>query len=291
MGLFSDKKVTLVMSGGGAKGAYQIGMLKAFEEQCLEKKNLTLSGTSIGAMNSLIYAARDKEAIKELLDVFADALNKEMADPYVKERMDLLSCAKQDVIDGKVSFDEFIHSRKYYQMDNLYMIEAMKRICPDKLLADLEVPVTVCAYSLTKEKPVYFKLNGLPYDEQRLLTIASGSIPFLSPAIYYKNDFLLDGGCVPEICKNPQPEDKIPVECVSDVPCDYFIISYLKPDDRVNLPKLPKDSKVIEIRPSRPLEKAKDTGTLDFSEESLRWREELGYKETMDILEGYLVCK
>ena len=78
MGIFTGKKVTLVMSGGGAKGAYQIGMLRALEEEGLEKKNLTLAGTSIGAMNSLIYAIKDKESIYDLLKVFKEAIEHEL---------------------------------------------------------------------------------------------------------------------------------------------------------------------------------------------------------------------
>lgn len=284
MGIFTDKKVTLVMSGGGAKGSYQIGMLRALEEEGLDKKNLTLAGTSIGAMNSLIYAIKDKESIYDLMKVFKDALAKEMSDPYIKPRMELLDNAKKDVLDGKVSLEEYLHARKYYQMDNLYMIEAMRRICPDDLLINNDIPVTVCVYSLTKEKPEYYKLNGKDPEDQRLLTIASGSMPFLSPAIYYKGDYYLDGGCIPEICRHPAPEDKIPVCCVSKVPSDFFIVSYLKPEDRVQIPKSVDPRSVIEIIPSIPLEKAKDTGTLDFSDESLKWREELGYKETCDIL-------
>ena len=143
MGIFTDKKVTLVMSGGGAKGAYQIGMLRALEEEGLDKKNLTLAGTSIGAMNSLIYAIKDKDSIYDLLKVFKDALAAEMADPYIKTRMELIDKARQDVLDGKVSLEEYLHSRRYYQMDNLYMIEAMRRICPDELLLKNDVPVTV----------------------------------------------------------------------------------------------------------------------------------------------------
>lgn len=284
MGIFTDKKATLVMSGGGAKGSYQIGMLRALEEEGLEKKNLTLAGTSIGAMNSLIYAIKDKESIYDLMIVFKDALAKEMSDPYIKPRMELLDNAKKDVLDGKVSLEEYLHARKYYQMDNLYMIEAMRRICPDDLLINNDIPVTVCVYSLTKEKPEYYKLNGMDPEDQRLLTIASGSMPFLSPAIYYKGDYYLDGGCIPEICRHPALEDKIPVCCVSKVPSDFFIVSYLKPEDRVQIPKSVDPRSVIEIIPSIPLEKAKDTGTLDFSDESLKWREELGYKETRDIL-------
>ena len=63
------KKVALVMSGGGAKGAYQLGMLRALEEAGLEKENLILAGTSIGAINSLLYAANGTEGIREMLRI------------------------------------------------------------------------------------------------------------------------------------------------------------------------------------------------------------------------------
>ena len=48
-------KVGLVLSGGGAKGAYQVGMIKALDE--LGVKVDAISGASIGAINGAILAA------------------------------------------------------------------------------------------------------------------------------------------------------------------------------------------------------------------------------------------
>ncbi len=57
----------IALSGGGAKGAYQIGMFRALEEAGLAKKNLVLSGCSIGAMTALVYAVGDANLLRHFL--------------------------------------------------------------------------------------------------------------------------------------------------------------------------------------------------------------------------------
>ena len=74
----------MVLSGGGAKGAYQIGMLRALEEAGLEKSLLTMSGTSIGALNALMYAIQDTDAMRRLVWSMDDM--KEQAEAYAKEQ-------------------------------------------------------------------------------------------------------------------------------------------------------------------------------------------------------------
>ena len=66
------KRVALVLSGGGAKGAYQLGMLRALEEAGLERERMILAGTSIGAINALLYAANGTEGIREMLRICGD---------------------------------------------------------------------------------------------------------------------------------------------------------------------------------------------------------------------------
>ncbi len=46
----------LVLSGGGAKGAYQIGVWKALCEKGLEGDVVAISGTSVGAINAALFA-------------------------------------------------------------------------------------------------------------------------------------------------------------------------------------------------------------------------------------------
>jgi NTE family protein len=51
----TEFKVGLVLSGGGAKGAYQVGVLKALIERGVQVD--AIAGTSIGALNGAILAA------------------------------------------------------------------------------------------------------------------------------------------------------------------------------------------------------------------------------------------
>ena len=54
-------KLGLVFSGGGGKGAYQIGVWKALEEFGLTDKVEVVAGTSVGALNALLFAQRNYE--------------------------------------------------------------------------------------------------------------------------------------------------------------------------------------------------------------------------------------
>lgn len=63
----SDKlKYGIVFCGGGAKGAYQIGVWKRLRELGLDKEIVGVSGASIGAMNSMLFAQGDYDAAEEV---------------------------------------------------------------------------------------------------------------------------------------------------------------------------------------------------------------------------------
>ncbi|MDO5070256.1 MAG: patatin-like phospholipase family protein [Neisseria zoodegmatis] len=48
-------KIGLVLSGGGAKGAYQVGLMKALND--LDIQIDAIAGASIGALNSAVLAS------------------------------------------------------------------------------------------------------------------------------------------------------------------------------------------------------------------------------------------
>ena len=54
-------KIGLVLSGGGGKGAYEIGVLRFLLENGIEKNICAVSGTSVGALNAAIYACGNYE--------------------------------------------------------------------------------------------------------------------------------------------------------------------------------------------------------------------------------------
>ena len=52
-------KIGLVLAGGGARGAYQIGIWKALRELNIDKHISVVSGTSIGALNAILFMQGD----------------------------------------------------------------------------------------------------------------------------------------------------------------------------------------------------------------------------------------
>lgn len=61
-------KMGLVLSGGGGKGAYELGVWKALKELKIDKYIEVFSGTSIGAFNAVLFAQnnmKDAEALWE----------------------------------------------------------------------------------------------------------------------------------------------------------------------------------------------------------------------------------
>ncbi len=245
-----NKRIGIVLSGGGAKGAYQIGMLRALEEKSgLDKSGLCLAGTSIGAMNSLLYAISDTDRMRSLLMNYSKA-----PDPNV---------------DIKGSLAQTM--REYY---------------PDELIIKNKVPVSVCVFSLNKKMPLYFRLNDLPCEDQRKLTLASGSLPGIWPAVEYKGDKFTDGGWLPEDWEYNKPFDKVPVITMKDEKLDILLISYLDPEYTVDHSFIDKDVRIIISRPSVFLENSPGTGTLDFSHERLAENERLGYEETCRLIDS-----
>ena len=58
------KEYGLVLEGGGAKGAYQIGAWKALKEAGVELKGI--AGTSVGALNGALICMGDLEKAERL---------------------------------------------------------------------------------------------------------------------------------------------------------------------------------------------------------------------------------
>ena len=85
-------KRTLVLSGGGSRGAYEIGAWQAMEE--LGVKFSGVYGTSIGALNAALVAQGDVDAAIEIWENIT--VNQIVA---VDEEEDFLENFSMDFID------------------------------------------------------------------------------------------------------------------------------------------------------------------------------------------------
>lgn len=61
-----EEKIGLCLSGGGAKGAYQVGVWKALQEYDYIKNIVAISGTSVGALNAALFTCNEQQKIEVL---------------------------------------------------------------------------------------------------------------------------------------------------------------------------------------------------------------------------------
>ncbi|MCB0659775.1 MAG: patatin-like phospholipase family protein, partial [Saprospiraceae bacterium] len=66
-----ERKIALVLSGGGSRAAYHVGALKAIVKHSdLNYKDITvIAGTSIGAVNSLILGAGANGNLSDVVEL------------------------------------------------------------------------------------------------------------------------------------------------------------------------------------------------------------------------------
>jgi len=157
-----DKNVTLVLSGGGARGFAHIGAIEEIERQGYSITSI--AGTSMGALVGGVYATGkmndfknwvynlDKQKILKLID---------------------FSFSKQGLIKGD------------------RVLNAMKVFIPDTNIEDLKIKYTATAFDLANNKEVVFNRGSL-YDAIR----ASISIPTVFTPVISGNSLLVDGGVV-----------------------------------------------------------------------------------------------
>lgn len=160
-------KVGLVLSGGGAKGAFHLGVLTFLEEQKIEVD--AYSGTSIGSIIAASHAS-GVSAYEQLQIFKSRELKKVIKFNYFKK--------------GLMRID---HENKI-----------IKDLLPYENLEELKKPVYVNAYDLKKKQMHYFNKGNII----TLCLASSALVPIFKPIIYKKMS-LIDGGLFDNIAVKP----------------------------------------------------------------------------------------
>ncbi len=160
-------KIALVLSGGGAKGAFHLGILTFLEEQKIEIS--AYSATSIGSIIACSHAS--EVPAREQLKIFKSAELK--------------------------SIIKFNYFKKGLLRIN-HESKIIKELLPLENLEDLKKEVYINAYDLKQKKLHYFNKGNII----SLCLASSALIPMFRP-ISYKNMSLIDGGLFDNIPIKP----------------------------------------------------------------------------------------
>jgi len=252
-------KVGIALEGGGAKGAYQTGVLRALRE--LDINYECVVGTSIGALNAASYIVGDYERSSNLwrnMNFSIEDKSKSNSNNY------------SNIFDKlKNNIDEF---EKYYMnsdgADPEPVIQFFKEIIDEEAIRLSNIEFGLTTYCLTDRKSLRLFKEDIPNGMLHEFIFASCCLPVFK-ARPINGKYYLDGSLF----------SKLPVEMASYKGCDVIIAVRLHPDkyDFENYSNI----KIIDIAPDKFL-----SSTLEASQDRIVWMINKGYEDAVKILKN-----
>ena len=308
--------VGLVLSGGGAKGAYEVGVWKALCEVGVADRITVLSGTSVGAINAALLASvRDPDKCariwrEEVSGVFVRNTNTGRS--VARETADSINKATYDTAKGKEAGEKFTGKERFFIAGKTVWSLARKAwrkadgalhgpsnsvgICDSSKLRDAlrrhlperweTVPPLVYATAVAKEQggAHLFCLNGNERERDIDYVMASAAIPIGYGSVEIDGVPYVDGGF------EAQGGDNTPVKAVVEKHPEVktIIVVYLK--DRTHLKRRVSQEdfpgvNLIEIIPSKDIEgRFGFLGLIDSSPKTVEFLLNLGYSDAKRVL-------
>lgn len=246
-----EHKIGIALGGGGARGSYQIGILKALDEANILKDIHHISGTSIGAINTLMVMA--KLSFERMIEIWEMINNSDIygsgADRFKIDRLGIFSLQDAfNVLTREVSLSEIRNSK-------IQGYATSAKIHKDSLIDQ------VLIHRMEKE---VFHLND--FKDPHRAVLASSSIPLLFGSTTIGEDHYVDGGAV----------DNCPVQPLLDHGCDIIIAV---PIDGFFRPKKFQNKNILLINlKTHYLFHTIPYDVLDFKPEIVTDKVEYGYK-------------
>ena len=265
----SGKGVGLVLSGGGGKGAYHIGVWKALRELSVDINIKGISGTSVGALNTVLFAQGDY--------YLAEGVWKSISSDIILKldfKKLLLKLVTMGVLKGNLYTLSLILSDVYG--GGLFSREGLLEIIDEYVdLYDIknnELDLFATAYNINTLSVDYLCLNNREIDSIKKVLLATSALPIIFDKEKVDGNVYIDGGV----------KDNIPIKPLYDKGFRTFIVVHLNRNSVVDKEKF-KDANIIEIVPSND-QGDLINGTLDFSKEGINKRIDQGYNDALKVL-------
>jgi NTE family protein len=260
----NTKTYAVALEGGGAKGAYEIGVWKALDEAGI--KYNAVSGTSVGSMNAALMAMGDLDHAIELWEnvSMSQVIN---ADPGEMERL-----IKQDIrlddLGGMARQVVNIISNR--GLDITPLRNLLRTVVDADKIKNSGVELFITTVSLTDKKELEVRLNDLDRDEMCDMLLASSYLPAfrLEPL---GGKFYADGGF----------KDAVPIHVLIENGYRDIIEVRMHGIGRKRRFKIPDDASIITVDAWAYLGKI-----LNFVPEQSRYDLQVGYLDGKRALYG-----
>ncbi len=182
-----NRSYGLVFEGGGAKGAYEIGVWKALNE--LGVRVTAVVGTSVGALNGVLFAQGDFEEGMRIWEniKYSTVLNVE---DEVMEKMAAAKWSQLSFQEASKQFREIIRNRG---LDITPLKALLDEMIDEEVLRSSDIDFGLATFNLSDFKPIEVMIEDIEPGKVAGYLLASAYLPvFRSERIFGK--IFLDGG-------------------------------------------------------------------------------------------------
>lgn len=304
-------KVGLVLSGGGAKGAYEVGVVRALAELNIEPE--VVSGASIGALNGAIVASSPniQKAATELEMIWRGIDNDSVIKAEIPTQRLITLTSLHLLVRNflKINPVTFFASlaansalKSLFTDDDIKVFSLLDSSPLEKTLKEnvdfsqlrqpgsreLYVSVfpagtikhipeflkSLVSYALSSRESEFKYVNKRTPEEILRLIMASAAIPIAFKPIKLDGTWYYDGGMGDRV----KVQGNTPIKPLIDSNCSHAIIVMLSNGvlwDRAEWPQITS----IEIRPSSDMGRL--SSILDFNPAKINELMALGYQDTL----------
>ena len=275
-----SQEVGLVLSGGGGKGAYQVGVWKALKEYGIAQKVTTISGTSVGGLNAALFALDAVNAISMDTVLY---IWRNLVPQYLVKTDYLVFNISQP---GLEKIIDMLPMEKLYYKYPLAIVTSVRNRwkllkATAKVLGLVGVGDNAHRFCLNVEDDV---------SEIKKMLLSTSAIPVIMSPITLNDGYeYTDGG------QESVGGDNIPIDGVVEQYLENAIVPDVEKIDTIYVVYLAHDParrikvknydryNVIEIIPSIDLGWIFD-GTLNFTADRINLLIDKGYEDTVKIL-------
>ena len=272
------KNIGLVLCGGGAKGAYQVGVFKVLEELEIANEIKMISGSSIGALNGALYLMYSADEIDQIWQQCNWTA--------------IFGVSKENI--KKVN--QIVHRVKTRQMSHFFgainMVgvanqtglplqrkgfeKVLRQYLKPSIIQKQSIDLIVSCGKVNSKQLAYFNLNHQSPKKMQDILFATTAVPMLYNPVYIDNSYYCD----------PMKYERAPLAPLLKSDCETIIIVYLNRGQCLGRKEI-NGKRLIEIAPSRDLGTG-IYGSFDFRKSVIENSIELGGNDAYRILYNVL---
>lgn len=258
------KEYGLVLEGGGAKGAYQIGAWKALKEAGVKIKGI--SGVSVGALNGAMICMDDLEKAEQIWDNISYSQVMDVDD----EQMEMLTRRDLKNLNLNNVVQDALKVVKDRGVDVTPLKNMIADLCDERVIRHSEIEFYIVTYSLSDLRLIDICAKEVPQGLIPDMLLASAYLPVFKREKLHGKHYMDGGGW-----------DRVPIDSLITRGYENIIVLRIHGWGIEKPVKIPEHVAVTDIAPRQDL-----GGILEFDAVRSRKNMQLGYFDAQKVLYG-----